>query len=147
MTVIAWDGKTLAADKRAVTSGLARTVTKILRHQDKLLGASGTFDNGNQMVEWFKGGCDPEKFPRCQSDKDDYTILVVVDSNGLRIYEKGPYPLLMEDPFFAAGSGRDYAIAAMHLGCSASEAVSVACKFDTSCGNGIDELVLVPCET
>lgn len=30
----------------------------------------------------------------------------------------------------------------MYLGCTAVEAVSVACHFQTDCGNGIDALTL-----
>ena len=48
MTVIAWDGHTLAADKRSVSGGgIARTVTKIQRHGDCLIAMT---DCGN--------GCD-----------------------------------------------------------------------------------------
>jgi hypothetical protein len=42
----------------------------------------------------------------------------------------------------AFGSGRDYAEAAMFLGCDAKRAVEVACQFQTDCGNGIDTLRL-----
>jgi ATP-dependent protease HslVU (ClpYQ) peptidase subunit len=48
----------------------------------------------------------------------------------------------VEDPFIAFGAGRDYAMAAMHLGCDAHRAVEVACVFDTGCGMGIDTLEL-----
>ena len=48
----------------------------------------------------------------------------------------------MEGPFCAIGSGRDFALAAMALGHSAIEAVTVAGRFDTASGNGFDALPL-----
>lgn len=63
MTVIAWDGCTLAADKRASSGGIARTVTKIERHEGCLIAMTGCWDTGAEMREWFKAGADPEKFP------------------------------------------------------------------------------------
>jgi ATP-dependent protease HslVU (ClpYQ) peptidase subunit len=45
-----------------------------------------------------------------------------------------------EDKKTATGSGRDYALAAMHCGKTAREAVEIACLFETGCGNGVDEL-------
>lgn len=50
MTVIAWDGSALAADKRAVSGGgIARACTKIERHGSSLLGITGDWDTGAEM--------------------------------------------------------------------------------------------------
>ncbi|SOD42382.1 hypothetical protein [Nitrosovibrio sp. Nv4] len=138
MTVIAWDGRTLAADKRSINSGLARTVTKIYRVGDSVVAIAGNLDQGLLMVEWVRNGCNPETFPGSQRDKDDWATVVVADANGVRSYERTPYPIAVEDKFWAAGSGRDFALAAMHLGKSAIEAVQVACVFQSDCGNGCD---------
>ena len=46
----------------------------------------------------------------------------------------------VEDQFAAWGSGRDFALTAMHLGKSAREAVEIACLFENGCGNGVDVL-------
>jgi ATP-dependent protease HslVU (ClpYQ) peptidase subunit len=45
---------------------------------------------------------------------------------------------VVEDPFMAWGSGRDFALGAMAMGATAREAVAVACRFNVYCGNGID---------
>lgn len=143
MTVIAWDGKTLAADKLAVNNGLARTVTKIFRLSNgSLFGGCGDFSFCLAMREWVEKGCDPNTFPKDQADKDDWQPCVVIDRNGLRLYERTPFPITFEDTFYACGSGRDFAHTAMHLGKTAAEAVALACLFDTGCGNGVDELTL-----
>ena len=142
MSVLAWDGKTLAADKRVTSAGLARTTTKIFRFENCLLGITGNIDQGMEMIDWYRNGQNPKEFPASQRDKDDWALLVVVDKNGVGFYERTPFRCNVEDRIFAAGSGRDYALAAMHFGKSAFEAVAVASFFDVNCGNGIDELTL-----
>ena len=56
MTVIAWDGKALAADRRAVNCGLARTVCKIERVKGALVGMSGDHGVAAEMLKWFTSG-------------------------------------------------------------------------------------------
>jgi 20S proteasome alpha/beta subunit len=143
MTCIAWDGKTLAADKRASLGGLIRTTTKIFRVRDCLVGYSGEAAFGQQMVGWFRDGEQPADFPGSQRDKDDWAGLLVIRPDGkIQRYERTPQALTYEDANFAVGSGRDFAIAAMYLGKTAVEAVAVACALDSDCGNGIDALEL-----
>jgi len=140
MTVIAWDGKTLAADRRATSQDMHWSVTKIQKHDGKLLFAGGDFDSIIAMYEWFIAGAKPETYPPCQKDNDAWAAVHVIDQNGLWRYERTPYPFKVEVPFFATGSGRAYAMAAMYCGKTAREAVEIACVFDPGCGNGIDVL-------
>ena len=141
MTIIAWDGKTLAADKRAVNNGLQRTTTKIFRLADgSLFGACGDLSFCLQMKNWIADGMQSEKFPASQRDKDDWQVCVLVKDGVLHLFERTPEPIIFEDAFYACGSGRDFAIAAMHCGKSAREAVEIASIYDVGCGNGIDEL-------
>ncbi|MFX3547700.1 hypothetical protein V8918_02925 [Ralstonia mannitolilytica] len=140
MTVICWDGKTLAADKRATSVGLARTVTKIQRCGDLLLAMTGDWDVAAEIREWFKAGAVPRDFPA--KAREDLATLIVIGRGSLAVYSTGPFPIPIESEKAAFGSGRDFAEAAMYLGCSAVEAVSVACHFQTDCGNGIDALTL-----
>ena len=141
MSVIAWDGKSLAADKRASLGTLIATITKIFKVENILVAYSGDACIGEEMLAWFKDGRDATKFPPLQRDKDDWAgLLVVWDDGSIWKYERSPYPLKFPPQLFAMGSGRDFALAAMHLGKTASEAVSVASVFDSGCGNGIDVL-------
>lgn len=66
--------------------------------------------------------------------------MIIIRDNRCFVYSDTSYPVEIEDKFFASGSGRDFAMAAMHLGLNAVEAVKVACLFDVNCGNGIDQL-------
>ncbi len=144
MTIIAWDGKTLAADKRAVNNHRAFAVTKIhrVKRDGSLFGISGDFVRGLEMLAWYEGGADPEKLPAFQRSNEDYAPIILVKPSGVYAFEMGPVPLKVEEPFHAGGSGRDFALAAMHLGCDARRAVEVAITFCAGCGNGIDTLTL-----
>lgn len=143
MTVIAWDGTALAADKRAISGGgIARTVTKIVRHEGALLGITGCWDTGAEMLAWWRDGAKPADFPK--TAREDKATLIVIDAQGIRIWCTGPYPMWIEAERCAWGSGRDFAEAVMHLGLPAEMAVRVACEFQSDCGNGIDVLALTP---
>jgi hypothetical protein len=112
MTVIAFDGTTLAADKRAVQGGgIARTCTKIVRHKHSLIAISGDWDTGAELREWFMAGAEPEKFP--PKAREDKAALIVIDAFGIRQYNSGPYPMAIEAKRCAWGSGRDFAEAAL----------------------------------
>lgn len=149
MTVIAWDGKTIAADKRAVCAGVHYTTIKLRRvkigdHIPEVLAWTGDQDSGEMVAQWYANGADAAKWPECQKDKESWCRLIVVDQYGARFFERQPVAVKIEDAFCAWGSGRDFALAALHLGKSAREAVEIACVFDTNCGNGVDVVELWP---
>ncbi len=137
MTVIAWDGKTLAADKRAVCAGACTTVTKIFRVGESLIGCSGDIGPSLALLAWFRDGHDPEKYP--VKDTESARLLVIHRDGTILRYESA-HPFTVEDTMFAAGSGRDFALAALRLGRSAREAVALTCTLSSECGNGIDTL-------
>lgn len=143
MTCIAWDGKTLAADKRSCGGSLHSTVTKIFKVNGTLVGVSGDFVVGMSMLNWLLKGGDAAAFPEKQKVRETYATVVQIDTDGkVWKYEDTPYPFRVEEPFYAIGSGRDFAIAAMHYGKSSLEAVLLASRFDPGCGNGVDALRL-----
>lgn len=144
MTCIAWDGKTLAADKRACFGGTINTVTKIRRIGQVLVGGSGETSFIGAMFDWIEKGRLPADFPASQRDEKDWQPVLVIEADGsVSLYERTPFPVRYEQKFAAIGSGREYARAAMHLGKTAQEAVEVAIALDSGCGNGIDTLTLL----
>lgn len=140
MTVIAWDGMTLAADKRATKWGLAYTVTKIFRVGDHLVGVAGDATRGQELIAWIRDGADPTKYPPLQ-DRENPAFLTCIARDGtIRLYEKTAYPYVVEERQWADGEGRDFALAAMRMGKDARAAVEFASSFVTGCGNGVDTL-------
>lgn len=143
MTIVAWDGKTLAADKAGTNCGYRRTVTKIFRVPDGLVGFAGDGSRALALLEWFKNGRDPAMWPKFQEDADTAVGCMFIANDGQNYgYHLTPYPERSQDRFDAIGSGRDYALAAMYLGHDARRAVEVASALDNGCGNGIDVLTL-----
>lgn len=138
MTVIAWDGHALAADKQATDCGLGRTVTKIHRIGDLLVSSCGNCSHGRALIDWVRKGRVIADFPK--AGNDGRATLLVIENGRVKSYEEGPHPIELEDTFYACGSGRDYAMAALALGKTAVEAVQLACRFDTDCGMGWDVL-------
>jgi hypothetical protein len=137
MTVIAWDGTTMAADKRVTFHGTGITSTKIARVGDYLVGVAGQASFGGAFREWVAGGMLSADYPRpCE-----VAIAMLVSREGaVSLYEQTAYPTTVEDRFAAVGSGKECALAALYLGHSARVAVEVACVFDDGSGNGVDTL-------
>lgn len=140
MTVIAWDGRTLAADKRC--GNASRTVTKVRRAKDGCLCAmTGHATQDAEIFAWYDRGADPADYPNHQRDKETCSLLVAIDRAGVvRVFDGCAYPYIVEDRQWATGSGRDAALAAMLMGATAKEAVEVASAILIDCGNGVDTL-------
>ena len=136
MTCVAWDGETLAADKRATVGSLYRTTTKIYRVGSALVGYAGPGALSREMLAWARGGYRKVNFPELQRDSDNNITLCVIRLPGIiHVYENTPHAIEYEDKQFAMGSGRDFALAAMRLGKTAEEAVLLAAEFDPGTGN------------
>ena len=141
MTVVAWDGKTLAADKMTSFGGLHGTTTKVYRIGENLVAGCGLTALIQEMLWWVGDGCRPEKFPTQQRDSKECVSLLVIGKNGLVYqYETTPWPIVLHNKQWAIGSGRDFAMAAMYLGKTARQAVEITSVLCTDCGNGVDEM-------
>ena len=141
MTTVCWDGQTLAADRRTVNHGSKHgTVTKIYSIRGSLCAITGMFDIGLELLDWYRNGAVPEHYPQLQVETNESSLWVITPDRRITAYSRSPIPMVFEQQYMAAGSGRDYALAAMFLGQNARDAVRVACAFDVDSGNGIDTL-------
>lgn len=138
MTCIAWDGKSVAADRQMNYGNFRREFHKLQQHKREILATCGTACSGLALVEWYVQGCKKQDFPAIQSDKEEWSSLIVISVHGVWVYEKTSEPLPVYEPFMAWGSGRDFAMGAMAMGADAKQAVEIACKYDVNCGMGID---------
>ena len=139
MTVIAWDGKKLAADNMSLSGEWKVKVKKLFRIGEDWVGAAGSFDYAQELIEWYANGQDKDKFPEFQRGDDTWVaLLVVTGDRRLLKYERSPIPIEFNiKTQYAIGSGRDFALAAMHLGYDAKKAAQVACDLCASCGFGV----------
>lgn len=143
MTVVCWDGTTLAADRMVCLDGYSYAVTKVHRiDRDTIVGCSGGISDALQFVQWLRAGSgDVGQL----TGKLKFNALVVKrTTDGLQLlrYESGGVAIPMHDEQHAMGVGGDYAAAAMHLGCNARRAVEVACALCELCGHGVDTMTL-----
>ena len=148
MSVIAWDGRILAADRRLCIGGLPRQTSKLFwTKPEYLLAYAGSAEIGVALVDWYESGAEVCEFPVTLADTDNdenRAELLIVHQNGtIETYSRSPYPVRIKDSQYATGSGRDFAMAAMHLGKNAIEAVEIACLFDIYCGDGVDSVQFV----
>ena len=144
MTVIAYDGTTLAADKMASNNFSQSKITKISRMPNgDLVGYAGEVGLATQFIHWLKGERKIEDFPESQRDANDSVECILIKPDRtLWIYERSPHPYRIYEAHYAIGSGSAYARAAMELGYDAVVAVKIACKLCPSCGLGYDKLTL-----
>jgi hypothetical protein len=140
MTVICFDGKTLAADRQATCEGMRSSITKIFRMEDgTLLAMEGAAGDALLLVKWAYEGFDPAHFPRLANHAN---LWVIKPDGAVSSFEGTPVPMDLHDKTFVAGTGRGLAKGALAMGASARQAVQVACDYHVECGMGIDTLEL-----
>jgi hypothetical protein len=138
MSVIAWNGEYIAADRRRENNYLSSDCCKLKIYGSLITGRVGDEDAGLILEKWYLDGADPEKWPACQRDKDRWARLIVVKANGACVeYQREPIAIEVYGPFHAWGTGAEVAVGAMAMGASPMRAVEVANKHSTGCGNGV----------
>lgn len=146
MSVVCWDGRTLAADKQATDCDMRVETTKIRLIKSGPFGGEvvawvGCEVDGSALADWYEQGAEPDKWPKAaQVDKESSSRLIVAGAAGCKHFQgtHAPIAIRVTEPFRAWGSGRDYAMGAMEAGADAREAVRIASKFCITCGGGVD---------
>jgi hypothetical protein len=104
-----------------------------------ILAATGSECSGALMMQWYEEGANFSNYPANQTDKDDWSRLVVVSPNGrVSCYEKYPVRIDVIQVPMAWGSGQDFALGALAMGADARKAVEIASQFSTDCGLGVE---------
>jgi len=132
VSTVAWDGKTIAADRGGVTYERMHLLDKLFVLDDGTIAAcTGVYEIGQLMLQWYVDGKKPEQFPKAAQDPDNSTTLIVIPDGHGQAYQITSQPVLVpvECPM-AWGSGGDIALGAMHAGANADKAVQIAGKLD-----------------
>jgi hypothetical protein len=134
MTTIAWDGKTLAADTRATSSGMPYRAVKLFALPDgALFAGSGDYGQIRAVKEWLEKA-DPSAL---KPKADDFAGLLIAPTGEAFRLEEMLIRLPLHESFHAMGSGRDFAMAAMHCGRTAREAIEIAALYDVFTGGEV----------
>jgi ATP-dependent protease HslVU (ClpYQ) peptidase subunit len=138
VTTIAYRDGILAADtlETGDHTALAHT-NKIHRLKNgKLFAAAGTADNSEQLLLALQNRRKPPELAEVEG------LLVELDGSTW-LYEGAVwFPFKAE--YLSMGSGAKFALGAMDAGCSAEEAVKIACKRDLSTREPVQVMELNP---
>lgn len=143
MTTICYAQGIMAAD-RMVASNNSRhgLMTKIHKIDGHLVGISGSADVAVALLAWFKNGRSDDDWPSLQHEESECSMMVVTPEGVITVYDRYPLPIVFSQSFHAIGSGRDFALAALHLGHDPVKAIEVASALDLYTGSGVDALRL-----
>jgi ATP-dependent protease HslVU (ClpYQ) peptidase subunit len=127
----------MAADSLVTSNGgggVPFRVEKVTRIGGSLFGFAGSLAAGLRFVEWIKAG-KPEESR--DSTLDEGTEIVELDKTGIYLWDSSMIRIAACVEHYAIGSGCQYAMAALELGHTPDEAVTLAAKFDASTGGTI----------
>lgn len=148
MTVIVWDGKTLAGDTQINYDDSASFCdTKVYKLKSVLYGHSGLSALRLPIKEWAESW-----IPGMNSNRPDFLYdlkpkdrsnFLIISDNVYEFCTMIPDPIVYSiDTRIAIGSGADVAMGAMYAGADAEEAAKIACKLRNSCGGDVTSVKL-----
>lgn len=141
MTTIAWDGKTLAGDRRITANGVVNTEsTKVHKRKDgALIGISGELCTSSEFVRWFMKGEKGKKPPlKAMATSELAASAIIIRPNGtVEAHDQDGWHVV-ESSRYAIGSGGNFAMVAMKCGAFADRAVEIAAEFDVYTGSKVD---------
>jgi hypothetical protein len=144
VTVIAYDGRYVAADRLITNdSGMQGVTQKLVVWEQQVLATCGAADHGEALIIWFKDGKNPKAFPSAPQGAKDAYLYVFQKDAPVMCFQTWPAPVLFPMCEFAAGCGSEIARTAMHLGRDARQAVLVANELNCYCGGGVDFVDLI----
>lgn len=128
MTTIAANRDMMASDSLCDDEGMKSYHPKLFVVKGHVIGFAGEYCDGLKFVEWYKD--------RRRTLELTETCALVLTPRGLFLYEDAT-PQKIESPYYAIGSGKREAMAAMYLGYSPAEAIEVSKVFDVNTGGDI----------
>lgn len=133
MTTIAYRGGVLASDSR-VTIGdtiLPEQMIKVVKLESgALFGFAGNLDAGNSLAYAVKNGHPTPVMKKTEA--------ILIHPNGdVFGYEGVRWCKLGPSPYFALGTGTEFALAAMWMGADAIKAVQCGIAFDKNSGGQV----------
>ena len=140
MTTIAYKDGWIAADSCCTIGNYTSNSKKLYIIPD--VGVVGFAGAGNAMfkiADWWLDGCQGDA-PTVDNDKGESCIGILVSRKGVFCLFDGIHPMEIDDPWFAIGSGSDFAISALSLGKNPKEAVEHAMQFDVGTGGRVDAI-------
>lgn len=125
MSVLVWDGKTMAADSYGNDGFAAFPVTKLWEVDGNLCGAVGGVQAVSLLETWTNRDYDLEEYPQ-EARLNKAQLLVAADKHLVR-YNGTPIAIRLPlKTMLAIGEGSQYAYGALDMGATAEQAVAIA---------------------
>lgn len=137
MTVIAFDGKIIAADG-IITGGtyiVANNKEKLLLHDGYIYSCAGMLQDMNDFFEWIKKGKGNDIKPSLDNGFEGVKICLF--TRKIFVYFNKLTEIPFDSKVFSGGCGEVPAHAALKMGADAIKAVKIACELNTNCGGKI----------
>lgn len=149
MSVVVWDGKTLATDTQCnmgnAKFNAPKAWYKSVGGEACILSGVGTLKNIHRHKQWLLHTYDTDgndnSFPYADVENHYYQF-ILVNKNGLLRYEGTPYPIDHGVNACAFGEAADFAYGALAMGATAVEAVKVAIAYSNQCGGNVESFSL-----
>lgn len=136
MTTICANLKTMCADKM-VSGGAVFNTTKIHRIGNSLYGGAGDYEPIIMFMRWR---IDPSQVPEFRAE-DAFNVLEL-NPHGLYCWGPRLVPMLIENDFYAIGSGSGVALGALAHGATLQAAIKTASRWDECTGAEVTTLHL-----
>lgn len=140
MTVIVFDGKTLATDSQGTAGSTKYTVVKILKGKNHVYALAGDTATAQEMFSALESGKPKENWPTFRENFGTTLVSINRVSRRVLCYYNHSHEGVETLGPSAWGSGREYALAGLHLDRTAVECVKVAIALDPNCGGRIQSV-------
>lgn len=137
MTTVAYDGKSIAADRRIGNMEAG----KLFRLKSgAIFAGAGYYAQIVEVCAWLNEGGKPADRPKLPDDEEESSEFLLIETSGEAYWLTSPYlrRVKINERFCAIGSGSEYALGALAAGVSAKRAVEIACRFDVCTGKGVN---------
>jgi hypothetical protein len=142
MTTIAWDGRTLAADKASWSGGFHQPVRKVRRitapdGRRFLVAGMGDASFATNVMRWMAGEIEHPGQPLADDLSRDCALVIDERRRIWRLSSRLVYQRY-DGKIHAAGAGQEIALGALMAGADAIKAVRIAMKCSDYAGRGVN---------
>lgn len=147
MTTIAVSTKQIAGDRQATHGGgmKFKLKTKLHSFDSKMfyskpfhVGLAGNLDSFSTILDFFQN---PDEYKKPPKPKGVEGVVLTADGNIFTFVDPSIW-LKIEQPYYAIGSGMNFAIASMMSGKTPMEAVKITATLDPMTGFGVTKIDL-----
>lgn len=144
MTTIVANREAVASDRFVTYAPSFNGECKIWTARNSIWGAAGPSAKGLAFKAWTLGkGKRPSFLKSDDEEEPDVKLEILQLSNkGLFLWVNGDLPDPVHEPFYAIGSGAQYAIGALSMQSTLAQAIEVASKWDNGTRLPIDMIAL-----